>query len=304
MIKRSNKKDHGSQIRGSGVIKWAEYEAPSPLPSYMIDLIAGSWEPKTFRMQLEAEMGQHHADMTVAAELLQASFRADEDSIRVDDMLEVWQAMPNYGARYSETQVHLRKGDFTAAKAVMDSLALKYPMKEGREAERDRTLWYISQLKELDNAGRTIMQLDSAEVAQWTIFAQIAEDIPGTWARNVLCFGYDICLYGPGGAAGGNKSLRPITHGAIGKAQPALRVHPNPASAWVAISYELSGEPDKAYARILDVRGREVRTLTLNTKEGQQVWDIRGVPTGVYSVELFNAGTRLGTERVVVQPTE
>lgn len=287
-----------------GFIKWAEYEAPSPLPNYMIDLIAGSWESKTFRMQLEAEMGQHHADMTVAAELLQASFRADEDSIRVDDMLEVWQAMPNYGARYSETQVHLRRGDFISAKAVMDNLAAKYPMKGGREAERDRTLWYIGQLEALDNADRNIMQLDSVEVAQWKVFAEVAEDIPGTWARNVLCFGYDICLYGPGGAAGVNKSLRPIAPGATADAQPALRVHPNPASAWVAVSYHLVGEPEQPYARISDAQGREVRILSFNTQDGQQIWDIRGVPAGVYSVELFNAGTRLGTERVVVQPVE
>lgn len=287
-----------------GFVKWAEYEAPSPLPSYMIDMIAGSWEPKTFRMQLEAEMGQHHADMTVAAELLQASFRVEEDSIPVASMLEVWRAMPNYGARYSEAQVHLRKGDFAAAKAVMDSLSAKYPMKGDREAERDRTLWYIDQLEALGNAGRSIMQLDSGEVAQWTAFAETAADIPGTWARNVLCFGYDICLAEPGGAAGGNKALRPVSPAAAAHAQPVLTVQPNPASTWVAIGYQLTGELKNAHARILDAAGREVGSLPLNALTGQQVWDTRRVPAGVYSVELYNAGSRLDTQRVVVQPAE
>ena len=35
---------------------------------------------------------------------------------------------------------------------------------------------------------------------------------------------------------------------------------------------------------------------------GQQLWDTRQVPAGVYSVELYNAGQRLDTKRLVVQP--
>lgn len=64
-----------------GFIKWAEFESTFPMPSYMIDLIAGSWEGKTFRMQLEAEIAQHHAEMSEAAQLLQASYAVNQDSI-------------------------------------------------------------------------------------------------------------------------------------------------------------------------------------------------------------------------------
>lgn len=286
-------------------IKWAEYEAANPLPSYMIDLIAGSWAPKTFRMQLEAQMGQHHADMTVAADLLQASFRVDEEQIRVEDMLVVWQALPNYGARYGEAQVNLRMGNYTAARVIMNALAANYPMKTDREAERDRTLWYIDQVEGLANGGRNEMQLDSAEVGQWKAFAEAANDLPGTWAANILCFGYNICLPRGGGVAGGNKSLRPTLLDAGAAAQrPALALLPNPASTWVTLVYDLTGTLDNAHARILDVRGRVVTVITLNNSLGQHLWDTRGVTAGVYNVELFNAGQRVDVQRLVVQPNE
>ncbi len=287
-----------------GFIRWAEYEAPNPLPSYMIDLIAGTWAPRTFRMQLEAQMGQHHADMTVAAEMLQASLRVDEESVPVDAMLAVWQALPNYGSRYSEAQLLLRKGDFAAARGVMNALEANYPMKPERIAERDRVLWYIDQLEALSVDGRDMMQLDATELNAWQSFAAQSQDIAGTWARNVLCFGYEICLTGPNGNPGGNKTLRPITPVNATNAEPLLSVQPNPASAWIAISFKLNSLGTNGRLRMLDARGREVNSITLGAAIGQEVWDVRGLPAGLYSIELIDAGARMAAERVIIKPQE
>jgi hypothetical protein len=286
-----------------GFTRWAEYEAPAPLPSYMIDLIAGSWAPKTFRMQLEAQMGQHHADMSVAADILQDALRSDDEAIHPAEALAVWQQLPNYGARYGEIAARLRMNDFDGARVVLNNLQNAYPMKEDREAERDRTLWYVDQLAALSASGRHEPELTEAEIAQWQAFALAASDIPGTWAGNVLCFFHEVCIGRGDGPSIGNKSLRP-TVAAEANAEPvvALSLLPNPASTWVTVAYELTGKVENAFARIMDAGGREVAMFTIANTQGQHVWDTRQVPAGVYSVELFNIGLRVETKRLVVQP--
>lgn len=289
--------------RKEGFIKWVEHEAPYPMPGYMIDLFAGSWEGKTFRMQLEAEMAQHHADMSDAAQLLQASYAVEEDSIPLGKMLGTWQAMPNYGARYAEAGLYLRQNNFAAAQAVIEDLPENYPTK-GREQEQARTLWYIQQLRNLASAGKNVMQMDSARVAVWEAFARERNDLPGNWAANVLCYGYDRCIVRGGGNGGTQKALRPVHADRSVQDEPTLLVHPNPASTWVAMSYRMQTRPNEARVRILDAQGRTVYAAALTAKEGQQIWDTRNTPAGVYSVELFNAGKRLDVQRVIIQSTE
>lgn len=284
-----------------GFLKWSEQEAPSPLPAYMADLIAGSWAEKTFRMELEAQMGQHHVDMTLAADLLQVSFNADTMGIPVDSMLAVWQELPSYGARYGELRMHLRSGQFTDARNVLNSLSANYPMREGREQERDRALWFIDRLESFHGEGRTMMQLDSGEVAQLRAFALAGADIPAGWARNILCFGYSICLPPPGGTGGDNKTLNPVSPELSQSAAPLLRLMPNPAAVAVSIVIEVPGGLRDGHVRILDMSGREVARLPVAASPQQLVWDTRQQATGAYHVELFGNGERLATERLIIQ---
>jgi len=136
----------------------------------------------------------------------------------------------------------------------------------------------------------------------WQTFAETANDIAGGWAANLLCFGYSICIERPGSGGGVNKTLHPTKPVTAGGILTALSIAPNPAGSWVAFSHTLAAEPNEAKLRVLDVRGREVALLPLNALQGQTLWDTREVPAGVYSIELFNAGNRVTTERLIVQP--
>jgi len=286
-----------------GFVQWASDEAPNPLPGHMIDLIAGSWDEKTLRMELEAQMGQHHADMTLAADMLRSAYRADTTTIPVDDMLAVWQELPSYGARYGELTLHLRAGRHTHARNLLNGLDALHPMDGGRTGERDRALWYVDRLEALHQAGRTELELDSAEVAEWRAFALAGNDIPGGWVRNVLCLVYNVCLPHEGGAEGGNKTLRPVKPEAAAEdAAPLLRLMPNPAVAVVAMAVDVPGGIRGGHLRILDMAGREVVRLPVTATPQQVVWDTRQQPAGAYQVELHGNGTRLATERLVVQP--
>jgi len=284
-----------------GFIKWVEYEAAYPFPTYMIDLIAGSWEAKTFRMQLEAEMGAQHADMTFAADEIQAHFQADTTGVPVDSMLYRWQQLPNYGARYSEVQLMLRKGNYDGARGVLNNVEAIYPMKGDRMQERDGALWFVERMEGLKNSGRTVMEMSVTEVAEFEAFAEGRHDNPGTWAKNILCFGYQICLPDPAGHEAIPKALHPTKLKSTPVEQATLQILPNPATVVATLKYDLKVPLDHAFARIVDAAGREVVRLPITNSPGQTLWDTRGVESGVYSIELFNANARLATERLLVQ---
>ena len=80
-----------------------------------------------------------------------------------------------------------------------------------------------------------------------------------------------------------------------------LRVHPNPAQSWVALSYSLpKNEPGELILR--DAQGRTQQRYTISGPEGQQVWDCRRVQAGVYTAELWQEGKLIKAEKIIVQP--
>lgn len=88
----------------------------------------------------------------------------------------------------------------------------------------------------------------------------------------------------------------PSAHAAGG-----LTIHPNPASSWVGMDYDLASAPDQAFIRVRDLVGRVIFQADLPARPQQVLWDSRSVPSGVYSVELWNKGYILLTQKLVIQ---
>ena len=286
-----------------GFVHWASYEAPAPLPEHMVDRIAGSWREMTPRTEMEVRMAHHHAEMTLAADLLHSAFRMDTTASLAVEKLAVWRSLPNYGARWGELSLLLRSRDFDAARTLLNGFGVSYPMHYEREAERDRALWFVDLEEALYKGGRTVMQLDSGEVARLKAFAVGGVDLPGSWARSILCFGYAICLPPGGGQGGRVKSLNPAKPESGDADEVAsLRLMPNPASSVVTISVDGSGSSVDGHVRVLDMLGREVFRVPVRTASQQLEWNIREQPVGTYQVELFGNGRRLATERLVIAP--
>ena len=80
-----------------------------------------------------------------------------------------------------------------------------------------------------------------------------------------------------------------------------LRVYPNPAQSWVALSYTLpKNNPGELILR--DAQGRSQQRYAISGPEGQQVWDCRRVHAGVYTAELWQEGQLIKAEKIIVQP--
>ncbi len=84
--------------------------------------------------------------------------------------------------------------------------------------------------------------------------------------------------------------------------QALLHIHPNPASTWVAIDYDLLVEPTHAAIVIRDIAGREVKRILLREQQQQMVWDTRQALPGSYTATLLNKGRQLRTEKFIISP--
>lgn len=285
-----------------GFVKWVQYEMPNPLPEYMVAQVVASWDQKTWRTSLESAMGWHMGEYQrlndqVIGAMLNDTLPQSPDSVRVR-----WQLNPSLRARYGEVATLLEQGDHTAAEALLNGLDQTYRLPEVDKQERDDMLALIALVRNAQAVDRTIMQLDSAEVAALESIAARQPSRAATHARGILCFGYSICTPPVTGETPQPKSqwARPAATDVT--AISALIIHPNPANNWVAFSHTLTGIVDRAYIRVRDMQGREVYTTGITSSPGQHIWDVRSLAAGTYAVELHNRGALVETQRVVVRP--
>ena len=285
-----------------GFIKWLQNDSPYPLPQYMIDLIVGSWDQKTFRTQLESDMGQHHADISFAADELIGEWKNDTLGIRTDSILVRWQQVPSLGERYSEALTRLEHGEFGPAKDLMLGLDARYKLSVDQAKERDDAVAYITMLATAHGAGHDLMHLDEAELTSLRKIAAVGCERPAMWAQNILCFGYGECYTPCTGEGATQKMLQLPKPPALTAAPSPLTVYPNPASSYVTLAYKLADAPKDAVLVLRGVDGRELKRMPLAAQNGQQLLDTRSYTPGTYSVELLNKGGRIATERLVLRP--
>ncbi|MBL7964926.1 MAG: T9SS type A sorting domain-containing protein [Flavobacteriales bacterium] len=165
-------------------------------------------------------------------------------------------------------------------------------------------LGMIAFLAQVYGDARTEMELDSTEVQTLAALVDSAYDRPAAAISNLLCFGYGICRPPlTGGDAAEPKALihKPKPTIASGE-QPLLKIHPNPASTWVALDADLRRSPADAFLVIRDITGREVFRTLLVQQQQQLVWDTRTVAPGTYTIVLVNGGQQARTEKLVVRP--
>ncbi|MBL7985808.1 MAG: T9SS type A sorting domain-containing protein, partial [Flavobacteriales bacterium] len=285
-----------------GFVKWIEYDAPFPLPTYMIELIVGSWEERTFRTQLESSMAQQHGDMSVAANLLISECKSDTTGEDTDSTLVYWKRVPSFGARYSEVLVRLQRAEYTQATNLLDNLDEAYPRMSGYQlAERDNGLAFVTALSDAHGAGHDVLHLSAAEQAVFRSIASRGCDRPAQWAQNILCYGYGECTAPcTGGAATQRSMVAP--HLVPVAPPPPMSIYPNPATVFVTLAYDLDSPVKDAVLVLRSLEGAELKRIPVYTVKGQYPLDTRSYAPGTYTVDLLNAGNRIATERFVLKP--
>ena len=75
---------------------------------------------------------------------------------------------------------------------------------------------------------------------------------------------------------------------------------PNPASVYVAFSWEFPLLEGSALLIINDNSGKSIEQKTISTKNGQWIWDTREINNGVYYYQVKSDGQDFCAGKVIV----
>ncbi|MCB0758337.1 MAG: S8 family peptidase [Flavobacteriales bacterium] len=286
-----------------GFVKWVQFEAPVPLPEYMVAQVVASWDQRTWRTSLESEMGWHNGEYQRLNDELTRAMLTDSVAQPADSILVRWQHNPSLRARFGEVNTMLGQNRFDEAVALLEGLDANYILEKQGKQDRDDILDLIAVFRPvIEGSGRTLMQLEPGELTALEEIAERQPSLAASYARNTLCYGYDICIPPVTGGVMQLKMLWANVSGTEAATVPLLIVHPNPASTWVAFSHTIPAKINQAQIRVLDPLGRVVHEAGIKTSPDQVIWDTRKIAAGSYMVELYNAGRLLDAQRVVVKP--
>ncbi|MBK8498583.1 MAG: right-handed parallel beta-helix repeat-containing protein [Flavobacteriales bacterium] len=283
-------------------LDWAEHDATYPLPAYHIENIRASWDTRTYRTELEMRMADAHTNMVQAANHWVYWLYRDTVPPPPDSVQHVWRKVRTCSARYAEAGLLMAYGKYHEADSIVRALPLERELDPFEYAERSRMLGYIDILKDALDDDRNSYQLTATEITQLKNLIGDVYDRPSAWIRNLLCAAYGDCM--PPYTGGGEevpKATRQFAQDLWTVERPTLfTVMPNPARTWVALNYAGVAAEDGRIV-VHDLQGRVVQSTKLNGPVGQVVWDVRGLPAGIYMAELFSAGKLLEAQQVVVQ---
>ena len=287
--------------RSEGFVAWLMRD--QLLPEYLIGSIVASWDTRTYRYTLENDLSDHHFRMTYAANDLLEIYSTEGDGVRGDSLLYTWRRVRTPSARYAEALMLLEYDDFVGAREVIEDIPIEHRLDPRELDERGRMLWFIDALEDLHSADRHVAELDNNEVAAWQAVITDHHDRPSVWISNLLCYYHGICRAPLTGGEGTEPKALPYTPPASASfIKDLITLFPNPASAWVAINYELlSGLEERTWLRLKDALGRELQAVQLKDTKGQVVLDTRVYGTGVYTLELVKGQSVVQMERLVVQ---
>lgn len=285
-----------------GFYTWLENEAPYPLTEPLLAAIVASWDERTYRSTLEAQLGGHHAAMSQAANVMLELIAQDEETYDVTALRGVWQEIRTPGARLAEALCLLDQGDYTAATSAVELIATEHEKLDPRGvAEANRMLGLINILQAVAIDGRGEDELTTAEQDALVTLIDGQQDRPATWAQNLLCFHYGNCTPPWTGNGGEPKSL-PRVKPDLAEPIAALTLQPNPTSNWSVAKVTFGSEGANGELRVLDVTGKQVASYRVADKQAQVVLDTRTFGAGAYTVVLMCAGAELGVEKLIVQP--
>lgn len=278
------------ELRKGELISYLENKE-QPLPEYMISILRQLAGGITYKTILLQEMAKYNAAKTNAAYDLIRSCLNDTISDYV--YLRNWlDNLSNINADMQIVSTYLAEGNYTSAQAMLDMIPGLYEL-EGEKLTEYNDYKSLTEMQiNWQKQGWTVFELDSAEVATLIGFAENSNGKASVAAQGILEFahGYNYCNCLPLNDTSAWKSTPAFSLESIADNSLFIEASPNPASTWVGFEYKLPVYAGEAILQVTDVKGNLITVFTLTNKQGQQVWDIRNIETGVYLYTLKAGG--------------
>ncbi len=284
--------------RQEGFIDFIQYEAPNPLPAYMISMIEQSWNGATARATLENNIGAALAQMTKMRNEILVNYGSNPN-VQDQTQLVYWlQKVPNLRNRYHLIEHYLYEANYALSDQLLASIPADYKLREDEQEEYNQYVLLYNFKKSIFDSDRDVNALTEQEQTQLISIADYPKNSLGRgMARAILCFFYNHCY--PSDPVlevnfSSNKAeIAPIMDKV---ASSILKVYPNPAKDHVSFELRNKKELCKECELIIsDIQGRLVHTGSLGELNGLHIWDTRNMVSGTYVYKVkTNAGVETG----------
>lgn len=277
------------ELKKAELINYLEQKA-EPLPDYMVNILKQVAEGTTYKTVLEQQMAHYNRNKTRAAHNMIRHIA--HDSIVDNNLLRQW--LNNLGGIQSDKQIigtFVHEGNYANALTLANMLPQLYNLQNDELIAHNDYLEMLNLQHTLHQQNRNLFQLSGAEKQQLDALAT-GVGTAALQARAILEMVYHEytepcpCMDETGSLKNADINLsNPAKESLL-----SVTAKPNPARDWVVFEYSLPGETREATIRISDAGGRIVETMSVSGKQGQKMWDTRGLVSGTYYYVLINAG--------------
>jgi hypothetical protein len=278
-----------------------QYDIPTPMPLYMIDLIRANWDTETARTLLEGGMAHFSGEMAGIANLLANDYTKDEEPNF--NQIRYWLGKGStLTDKYVLAESYLESGDYSVAENILNDIPNQFELRDHEIIEHDNYMYYFNFRKDVNDSGRTIGQLTSSEIDMLNFIVENHTGRSKVFAQNILCFFYSICADAPELTLDGGESrlMHPGTLANEVMTEKLITVSPNPASSFTTITWSIPAYDNSTFIEIFDVVGKKIQSYKINDIKGQWIWDTRRVKNGFYFYELRQNNKPLKSGKIIV----
>ena len=286
------------ELRNNSLMDYLE-QKENPLPGYMIDLLKQVAQGSSAKTVMIEQMNEFNAQRVQAAQKLLRS--ALNDTVVDKPYIRHW--LTKLNSPVADGQVafaYLEEGKTDSAYLVLDAIPGKYGLDGDALTDFNEFAEMFTFQVQLEQAGRSIFDLDSTDLALLDYYANNNMGKAGSMARGILEYTNNghFC-HCPSSQATWFKQSKPLGT-AIADRGIKVTVKPNPVDTWAAFDYELPLGITEATLSLTDAQGKLIQTIELNQNKGQWIWDTRQVGSGAYYYRL-QAGSRQAAGKIIVK---
>lgn len=208
--------------------------------------------------------------------------------------------------RFALAEHYLSRSQYTLAQNTLNNVVTEFEDYYERNGVAYQAYQQLMTLKvSILQSERTWLDITESEKGQLQTIAYGSSDDAAFQARSVLCFFFDECIEELFDMTNTTSAARvlPVEDAMLEltKSLTNLKFYPNPARDYVTFDYRLPEYMQSATITVVDITGKVVLNVSIDTYEGQYLWDTRTIENGFYFINLKDEkGQTILTEKLSI----
>jgi hypothetical protein len=253
----------------------------------------------------------YHEEILAVTEYMATISNAALYHLKTDSLIDLTQIRDWYNeiytlsAKYSLAETYEQLGQFEEGLNTLIRIPEMFNLNEYEMIEHNNYVSLFIFKNKIRESGRTIAQLDEAEIEQMIHFAKVSRGLSSVLAQGILCFFYDICFENKDDETQKTESEKNLsvlrssglTVSESDKLLENITIYPNPTTGELII-VSVDVKIDKI--EVLDFIGKVVSSHPLINNSTYQKINISHLDSGIYFIKI-STDTGEAVRKVVKQ---